>query len=574
MHKTFSARIDVALLCVLAIAMQAPLPAQLANSPQAGRFGKPVTIECDALDIRAAVKLLFQAAGQSYTIAPDVKGTVTLSLKEVPFRTALGRLLAASGQPLKFTDIGGAYNIERDIEAIQNAKQEAEMNPKKTIKIRINYADAAQLVRRFDSDIKAMASPGISVAVAPDNSIVARYTNEDSLRELKELIRLMDEAPREIEVQAELIIAFDGKAGDHPVTLVHATGRTANNKPIVLKLVDEGVSATVGTVKFAGGASTVRVVPIVDGDHSIHLDAEWSLDLTIKPFSGGAPMRIRRTYTGSMRAGGSAVKLTSSAIKLADAVGSQLEGQIILFVTPRILPDPVVLRPTGAVGVVYDRSLNTVVLNLHDSIGGQAGKVVTDALSHELAASQHFEVVPAESVRKASASLELKAPYDAAALDRLTYAVGANLAINAETKRSPDGRSLTISVRTHDSTGIPRFAMSTVALGDLSSAARAAAYSVVRDLLGYQTLEGTILTTSDGLHRKVLLNRGEKDGLRAGTELAVYRGSERMGLVRVIRLFANDSIARIVDGALSVRPEDTVQTYIRGVSGSPGSINP
>ncbi len=52
------------------------------------------SIELQDAPVRDALRILFKNVGVSYSIAPDVQGTVTASLKNVPFETALRNLLS------------------------------------------------------------------------------------------------------------------------------------------------------------------------------------------------------------------------------------------------------------------------------------------------------------------------------------------------------------------------------------------------------------------------------------------------------------------------------------------------
>ena len=51
------------------------------------------SVELDQADIRDALKVLFRSTSLNYTVAPDVQGVVTVSLKDVPFKTALRGIL-------------------------------------------------------------------------------------------------------------------------------------------------------------------------------------------------------------------------------------------------------------------------------------------------------------------------------------------------------------------------------------------------------------------------------------------------------------------------------------------------
>lgn len=69
------------------------------------------SIELDQADIRDALKVLFRSTGLNYTVAPDVQGVVTVSLKQVPFKTALRNILGQVNATWR--EEGNIFNIIR-----------------------------------------------------------------------------------------------------------------------------------------------------------------------------------------------------------------------------------------------------------------------------------------------------------------------------------------------------------------------------------------------------------------------------------------------------------------------------
>lgn len=67
------------------------------------------SLEYDSADIRDVLKNLFKYVGVSYTIAPDVQGTVTISLKDKTFETCLNAVLKQVDATYRVE--GGIYNI-------------------------------------------------------------------------------------------------------------------------------------------------------------------------------------------------------------------------------------------------------------------------------------------------------------------------------------------------------------------------------------------------------------------------------------------------------------------------------
>jgi hypothetical protein len=67
------------------------------------------SIELEQAEVRDALKILFKNVGVSYTVAQDVQGTVTVSLHNVPFETALQNITKQVDATYRVE--AGVYNI-------------------------------------------------------------------------------------------------------------------------------------------------------------------------------------------------------------------------------------------------------------------------------------------------------------------------------------------------------------------------------------------------------------------------------------------------------------------------------
>jgi hypothetical protein len=92
----------LAAIAVLMAAQASPLLAQQGGDPTQRR----VTVKYDQADVRFVLKQLFDSVGVSYTLDPNVQGTVTVSLTDVPFTVALDNIL----RPLNLT-----YRVENGV---------------------------------------------------------------------------------------------------------------------------------------------------------------------------------------------------------------------------------------------------------------------------------------------------------------------------------------------------------------------------------------------------------------------------------------------------------------------------
>ena len=94
-------KLILAAIAILITAHVAPLFAQQGDPTQ-----RRVTVKYDQADVRFVLKQLFDSVGVSYTLDPNVQGTVTVSLTDVPFTVALDNIL----RPLNLT-----YRVENGV---------------------------------------------------------------------------------------------------------------------------------------------------------------------------------------------------------------------------------------------------------------------------------------------------------------------------------------------------------------------------------------------------------------------------------------------------------------------------
>jgi hypothetical protein len=128
------------------------------------------SIELDQADIRDALKVLFRSTSLNYTVAPDVQGVITVSLKNVPFKTALRGILTQVDATWR--EEGNIFNVIRkpdptaatgNTPELGNTSQAAEFfppivllnDPQMILNILLDQAD-------FSSEPETSSVPSIS----------------------------------------------------------------------------------------------------------------------------------------------------------------------------------------------------------------------------------------------------------------------------------------------------------------------------------------------------------------------------------------------------------------------------
>lgn len=80
-----------------------------------GLQGQVISCEFQNTDVREALRYVFKNTQASFTIAPDVQGTVTLALSNVPLETALQNITRQVGANYKITN--GVIMVTKEGEA-------------------------------------------------------------------------------------------------------------------------------------------------------------------------------------------------------------------------------------------------------------------------------------------------------------------------------------------------------------------------------------------------------------------------------------------------------------------------
>jgi type II secretory pathway component GspD/PulD (secretin) len=114
-----------------------------------------ITVTAQDADIALIVGNMFKQAGVSYTLADDVRGTVTAQLDDIPLDVALKAILSPKG--LTFRKQGDVYVVSKKevpkpaVFEIDNSPKLPEPDPKPAIdqvaieKIPLNFMDAREL---------------------------------------------------------------------------------------------------------------------------------------------------------------------------------------------------------------------------------------------------------------------------------------------------------------------------------------------------------------------------------------------------------------------------------------------
>jgi hypothetical protein len=155
----------IALTLGALIMVAAPVRAVAQPNPQDQMIP---SLELEQADIRDALKILFNNVGVSYVVDSTVQGTVTVSLHNVAFETALQNILKQVDATYRVE--GGVYNVvkkEAEASPVVSGNTLPDLAPtgpvKRLHRIRILHADPALIFELLMGTTNFQSSPEVTL---------------------------------------------------------------------------------------------------------------------------------------------------------------------------------------------------------------------------------------------------------------------------------------------------------------------------------------------------------------------------------------------------------------------------
>jgi type IV pilus assembly protein PilQ len=138
--------------------------------------GEPIDLNLKDADIKDVFRTISELTGLNIVIDPDVKGTVTVRLTDVPWDQALELILKENGlgyvlenNVMRIAPVGKLQQEEQQRLALEEARQQS--IPTKTIIKKLSYADAAQAATTLR---QVMSKRGDVVVDTRTNTLIIR----------------------------------------------------------------------------------------------------------------------------------------------------------------------------------------------------------------------------------------------------------------------------------------------------------------------------------------------------------------------------------------------------------------
>ena len=228
-------------------AMPAPAPAGQQNGQGAKRYtGEPISVNLKDVDLKDFFRLIHEISGLNIVLDPNVHGTLTLVLDDVPWDQALDIVLenngldrVLEGNVLRIATID---TLRKEADA-QRQKNEAEALsvPKVSVTHFLSYARAADVVPVVK---KFLSQRGDVIADTRTNSVIVSDIPA-VIPEIQRLMTQLDRKTEEVEIEARVIAATRNFARDIGVQLGFGWGN--------------------GNGTAVGGAGSVGASPLTPG---------------------------------------------------------------------------------------------------------------------------------------------------------------------------------------------------------------------------------------------------------------------------------------------------------------------
>jgi len=218
-------------------------PAAGGNAPQAGHYtGEPISVNLKDVDLKDFFRLIHEISGLNVVLDPNVRGTLTIVLDEVPWDQALDIVLQNNGLDKQLTGnvlrVATRDTLKKEAESQRDLeKAQAEAVAPVTVTRVLSYAKAATMK---DTLKKFLSARGDILSDDRSNQLIIRDI-PSVIPTIDNLIRQLDRKSQQVEIEARVVSASRTFAQDIGVQWGFA-GTTTGGRSIFGGPANVGVS--------------------------------------------------------------------------------------------------------------------------------------------------------------------------------------------------------------------------------------------------------------------------------------------------------------------------------------------
>lgn len=171
-------------------------------------YGRKISVEFDDVEVRDVFKLISDEANVNLILAEDVKGKISVKLKNVPWDQAL--ILVMKSKKLGYTRSGNVIRIsnlkdirdeEKEAMELQTSRRQNAVPKVKTLSV--NYAKVDDLV----TQVKPMLSKTGSVVGDARTSSLIITDLEENIERVTKVIQSIDVPPQQVLIEGKIVEA-------------------------------------------------------------------------------------------------------------------------------------------------------------------------------------------------------------------------------------------------------------------------------------------------------------------------------------------------------------------------------
>jgi len=218
------------------------------NAPQAGHYtGEPISVNLKDVDLKDFFRLIHEISGLNVVLDPNVKGSLTIVLDEVPWDQALDIVLQNNNLDKQLTGnvlrVATRETLKKEAESARDLeKAQAEAVAPVTVTRVLSYAKATTMK---DTLKKFLSARGDILSDDRSNQLIVRDI-PSVIPTIDNLIRQLDRKSQQVEIEARVVSASRTFAQDIGVQWGFA-------------------GTTTGGRSVFGGPASVGVSPITTG---------------------------------------------------------------------------------------------------------------------------------------------------------------------------------------------------------------------------------------------------------------------------------------------------------------------
>ena len=328
---------------VLAVETPAPKDADrvtIQAEPLPEADNRRMSLDVQGAEVQTVLRSLSEFSGKNIVASKEVKGQVTLRLRNVPWRHALDIVLRAQG--LGMIEQGQTIvisNLEtlrkEEMERNTAARAAEELLPLQTRIIPVSYANAEEMAKAVE---KSLTKRGHIEVDKRTNSLLVTDI-EDRLETAESMIRSLDTRTPQVEIVARLVDV------DHATSRSLGIDWSVNNLDLGDAGAHEGVSVTPGNVPQPAGTlkfGTVKGFGSIDATLTA-LETQNKANIISNPRITTVNNREASVVVGQQIplivqdfAGNAVTQLTTIGIKLNVTPHINVGNKITLDVHPEV----------------------------------------------------------------------------------------------------------------------------------------------------------------------------------------------------------------------------------------------